>query len=59
LSSPTLTVEIDRPDGEAQDLGADKAAQMFEQLTEKLQKTLKYIWGEGKITEKNVAEALS
>lgn len=31
---------------------------MFEQLTEKLQKTLKYIRGEGKITEKNIAEAL-
>ncbi len=31
---------------------------MFEQLTEKLQRTLKYIRGEGKITEKNIAEAL-
>ncbi|MBC7363573.1 MAG: signal recognition particle protein [Candidatus Aminicenantes bacterium] len=31
---------------------------MFDQLTEKLQKTLKYIRGEGKITEKNIAEAL-
>ncbi|MDD8020706.1 MAG: signal recognition particle protein [Acidobacteriota bacterium] len=31
---------------------------MFEQLTDKLQKTLKYIRGEGKITEKNIAEAL-
>jgi signal recognition particle subunit SRP54 len=31
---------------------------MFEQLTEKLQKTLKYIRGEGKITEKNITEAL-
>lgn len=31
---------------------------MFEQLTERIQKTLKYIRGEGKITEKNIAEAL-
>ena len=31
---------------------------MFDQLTEKLQKTFKYIRGEGKITEKNIAEAL-
>jgi len=31
---------------------------MFEQLSEKIQKTLKYIRGEGKITEKNIAEAL-
>ena len=31
---------------------------MFEQLTEKIQKTLKYLRGEGKITEKNMAEAL-
>lgn len=31
---------------------------MFDQLTEKLQKTIKYIRGEGKITEKNIAEAL-
>ncbi len=31
---------------------------MFEQLTEKIQKTLKYIRGEGKITERNISEAL-
>ena len=31
---------------------------MFEQLTEKIQRTLKYIRGEGKITEKNISEAL-
>ncbi|MDI6845693.1 MAG: signal recognition particle protein [Candidatus Saccharicenans sp.] len=31
---------------------------MFEQLTERIQRTLKYIKGEGKITEKNIAEAL-
>lgn len=31
---------------------------MFEQLAEKIQRTLKFIRGEGKITEKNIAEAL-
>jgi len=31
---------------------------MFEQLSDRLQKALKYLRGEGKITEKNMAEAL-
>lgn len=37
---------------------ASQVIRMFEQLSEKIQRTLKYIRGEGKITEKNIAEAL-
>ena len=31
---------------------------MFEQLSTRLQKVIKFLRGEGKITEKNMAEAL-
>jgi signal recognition particle subunit SRP54 len=32
--------------------------QMFDQLSDRLQKVMKFLRGEGKVTEKNMAEAL-